>query len=63
MNLPLKIRRASDGRHILGVFLKVGLERPLHKTMILKPGWPWRTQEVQSARAVVYLLRKAASME
>ena len=39
------------------------LERPLHKAVKLKPGWPWRPQDIGDARPMGYLLRKTANRE
>ena len=43
-------RKADEARHVSGVSLNGGLERPLHEAMKLKPRLPWRTQDVGDAR-------------
>ena len=40
-----------------------GPERPFCAAVKLKPELPWRTQGVRNARAVEYLLSKAANRE
>lgn len=62
--MPLCLRTATETRHVSRVSLNGGLvERPLHEAVNLKPGLPWRTQDVKDARVVKYLLRKAANRE
>ena len=46
---------------MLGVSLHRGQERPLHESVKVKPGLPWRPQDVRDARALGYLLKKAAN--
>lgn len=38
-------------------------ERPLCETVKVKPGLPWRTQDIGDARVVEYPLRKAANRQ
>ena len=45
------------------VFLNGCLEWPFHETVGLKPGLPWRPQDVGDARAVSHLLTEAATKE
>jgi hypothetical protein len=42
-----------------GVSLHGGPERSLCEAVKVKPGLPWRAQELRDARALGYLLRKA----
>ena len=46
-----------------GVSLYGGLEKPLCEAVKMKPGLPWRPQNVGDARAMGYLLRGAANKE
>ena len=46
-----------------GISLNGGLERPLCEAVKLKPGLPWRPQNVGDARAIGYLSRRAANRE
>ena len=51
-------------RYVSGVSLKEGLvEKPLYEAVKLKPGLPWRSQNVGNARSVGYLIRNAAKKE
>ena len=50
-------------RHIAGRALQKKAERPLCEAVKVKPGLPWRPQEVRDARALEYLLRRAANRE
>ena len=45
------------------VSLNGGLERPLHEAVKLKPGLPWKPQDVGDARTVGYLPEKTANRE
>ena len=42
-NLSLHLKKAAEARHVSGVSLNGGLERPLPEAMKMKPGLPWRT--------------------
>ena len=46
---------------MLGVSLHGGQERPLNESVKVKPGLPWRPQDVRDARALGYLLKRAAN--
>ena len=46
-----------------GVSLNEGLERSLCEAVKVKPGLPWRPQDVGDARVMGYLPRKAANRE
>ena len=46
-----------------GISLNGGLERPLCEAVKLKPGLPWRTQDVRDAKIMGYLPRRAANRE
>ena len=45
------------------VFLHGGLEKSLHEAVMVKLGLSWRVQDVEDARAVGHLLRRAANRE
>lgn len=51
-------RESKQARPVLVVSLHGGLERPLCKAMKVKPGLPWRPQNVGDARAVGYFQRR-----
>ena len=60
----LHLTPVTKARHVSGVSLNGGLvERPLCEAVKLKPGLPWRTQDVRDARVVGYLPRRAAKRE
>ena len=44
-----------------GVSLHGDQERPLHEAVKVKPGLPWRPQDIGDARAVGNLSKKAAN--
>ena len=43
---------------MLGVSMHRGLERPLHGSVKVKPGLPWRLKDVGDAIVLGYLLKK-----
>ena len=49
--------------HVAGMSLCGGLERPVCESVKVKPGLPWRPQDVGKARAAEYLPRRAANRE
>jgi hypothetical protein len=53
----------TNGSHISGVFLYSGLERLVCEVAKVKPGLPWRPQEVGDATVIAYLPRKATNRE
>ena len=54
----------TEARHVSGVSLNGGLvEGPLSESAQLKPGLPWKTQDVRDARVMGYLPRTAANEE
>ena len=62
-NRPPRPRKAAESRCIPRVYLGGGLERPVCEVVKMKPGWPWRPQDVGNARAMGYLPRKVANRE
>ena len=46
--------KATEARHVPGVSLNGGLERPLHEAVKLKPGLPWRPQHIRHVRVLGY---------
>lgn len=61
MKSSSKLRKAAEGRHVSGVSLHGGLERPLCEAMKFKPGLHWKTQDISCARVVGYLSKRAAN--
>lgn len=61
--LLLWLGKAKEARHVSGVSLHGDLERSLCEAMKVKPGLPWRPQNVGDTRAVGYLQRRAANRE
>ena len=56
--------KAAEARHVSGVSLNGGLvEKQLHEAVNLKPGPPWRTQDIRGARVMGYLPRRTANRE
>lgn len=62
-NLPPKSRKAAETKFVAGVSLHGGPERPLSEAVKVKPGFPWRPQDVEDARAMRYLPGRAADTE
>ena len=59
--MPLWLRKTTKVRHVSVVSLNGSLDRPLHEAAKLKPGLPWRPEDIRNARAMAYLPRKAAN--
>ena len=57
----LWLRKASEARHMSGVACHGGPERPLCEAVKMKPGLPWRPQDIGDARVMWYLPRRAAN--
>lgn len=62
-NLLLWLGKGKKARHVSGVSLHGGLERPLCNAMKVKPGLPWRPQNVGDDRAVGYFQGEILTME
>jgi hypothetical protein len=58
--LPLQLRKSNDAGNVSGVSLHGDLERPLCEAVKVKPGLPWRPQNVRDARATGSLPKRAA---
>jgi hypothetical protein len=56
--LPLQLRKATEARHVLGVSLHGGPERPLCGAVKMKPELLWRPREVGDARAMGELCQR-----
>jgi hypothetical protein len=61
MESPSVLRKASEARDMAGVSLRGGPERPLCEAVKLKPGLPWRSQDVGGSIVLGFLSRKAAT--
>jgi hypothetical protein len=60
-NLPPRLRKTIDARHVSEVSLHGGLERPLCEDIKVKPRLPWRPQDVRNVKAMEYLMKKHAN--
>ena len=47
-----RLKKTADARHVSRVFLNGDLERPLCETVKVKPGLPWRPQDVGEIKVV-----------
>ena len=56
-------KEATEARHVSGVSMNGGPERPLCETVKLKPILPQRSQDVRNIKDMAYVLRKAANRE
>ena len=61
--ISLHERKTTGAGFVSGVSLNKGLENPLCETVKVKPGLPWRLQDVGYARSLGYQLRKTANRE
>lgn len=57
----LQLRKAAEARHVSGVSLGGGQERPLYEVVKVKPGFHWRSQDVGDDKVVRYLPRTDAN--
>ena len=63
MGSPPVTKKSCWDQACVRVSLHGGPERLLCEAVVVKPGLPWRSQDVGDARAVGFMLRKVANRE
>ena len=58
---PQEQGESLEASHVSGESLYGDPERPLREAVKVKPGLPWRSQDVGDARVMRYLPRKSAN--
>ena len=59
----MKLKKAAEARHVSGLSLNGGLEKPLDEAVKLKPGLICQSQDVIEARIIRCLSRRAGKKE